>query len=139
MKIKSLLSMFIILIAFNCDFKPYEDFQGLNVNIEITVTSYDSLQYDYVGLPGICVEILTLENENIEGERFRKISNSDGKVIFKTFTCYLKPDNSYYMVLSDPDDPSLKNINRKFTIPRIPNRGDDFFIKWNLIFTWIKI
>lgn len=138
MNTKFLISIFTILFAVKCDFKPYEDFQGLNVIMEITVTSYDSLQYDYIGLPGICVEILTLENENIEGVSFKRISNSDGEVIFETHTCYLNPGESYYLVLSDPDDPSLKNINRKFTIPRIPNRGDDFFIKWNLIYTRIK-
>lgn len=121
------------LFTLNCTDKNSGAMDELFVRLEITVKTYNSIQQDYVKVPGVVVEILTLSRSYINGTEFKKTTSNIGVAQFETYTNFLSPNKTYLIILSHPTDPVLKDTEHEFTMPQRPNLGNEYFIERDYI------
>lgn len=127
------LVLFLILFA-GCADDNTGVVSGLPVRLEIAVKALNKVSGEYSAVPEAVIELLTLSRSYINGQRFRQITGNSGVVIFETDSNVLCANKTYLLVGSHPTNKILLDTEQEFTMPQLPNLGNQFVISKDFIF-----
>jgi len=136
---KRRLQLFLVLglLIFNltllCSLNGNDDKKGLPVTLEIRVLVYNNFQMAYTIVPDVVINLYDLSRNEIQGNKFRGVADRKGIVIFETDTNVLNPTRTYLLVGDHPENINLIETEREFTMPKTPNLGNEFYVKYDFI------
>ena len=108
--------------------------EGLPVRLEITAKVWNKLQRQNTAVPGAVIELLSLNRGYINGQKFRKVAGNSGTIVFETDSNILCANKTYLIVGSHPTSQVILETEQEFTMPRLPNLGNRFYIQTEFIF-----